>query len=32
MLQPPHVQSLGQSLQASLHTAQLTEVAATIDE
>jgi amino acid adenylation domain-containing protein len=32
MLQPPQVQSLVESLQTSLHTAQLTEVAATIDE
>jgi hypothetical protein len=32
MLQPPHVHSLAQSLQTSLHTAQLTEVSATIDE
>jgi thioesterase domain-containing protein len=32
MLQAPHVQCLAQSLQASLHTAQLAEVAASMDE
>jgi thioesterase domain-containing protein/acyl carrier protein len=32
MLQPPHVQSLAQSLRTSLHRAQLTEVPATIGE
>jgi thioesterase domain-containing protein/acyl carrier protein len=32
MLQPPHVYFLAQSLRTSLHTAQLTEVSATIDE
>ncbi len=32
MLQPPHVHSLAQDLQASLHTAQFAEVAASIDE
>jgi amino acid adenylation domain-containing protein len=32
MLQPPHVQSLVQSLRTALHTAQLTEVSATIGE
>jgi thioesterase domain-containing protein len=32
MLQPPHVQCLAQSLQVSLYTAQLAEVAASTGE